>query len=135
MGVRLRESVRKKLSEPNFGFLADLMEDGWPHVSPVWVDVQGDVVLVNTAAGRRKERNVRRDPRVAHSVAEADDPYSRVDIRGRVVGFTHGERAVEHINELHRRYRPRSTEPYPLPPGQERVILHIEPVAVAERPS
>ncbi len=135
MGARLRDSVRKKLSDPNFGFLADLMEDGWPHVSPVWVDVEGDVILVNTAAGRLKERNVRRDPRVALSVAEADDPYSRVDIRGRVVDFTHGERAVEHINELHRRYRPWSEEPYPLPPGQERVILHIEPIAVAERPS
>ena len=135
MDVRLRESVRKKLSEPNFGFLADLMEDGWPHVSPVWVDVDGDVILVNTAAGRLKERNVRRDPRVALSVTDADDPYSRVDIRGRVVDFTHGERAVEHINKLHRRYHPSSKEPYPLPPGQERVILHIEPVAVAERPS
>ncbi len=134
MGVRLRESVRKKLNDPNFGFLADLMEDGWPHVSPVWVDVEGDVVLVNTAAGRLKERNVRRDPRVALSVADADDPYERVEIRGRVVRFTHGERAVEHINELHRKYRPWSKEPYPLPPGQERVILHIEPVAVVERP-
>ncbi len=133
MGVRLRESVRKKLSEPNFGFLADLMEDGWPHVSPVWVDVDREVILVNTAAGRLKERNVRRDPRVALSVTEADDPYSRVDIRGRVVDFTHGERAVEHINKLHRRYRPWSTRPYPLASGEERVILHIEPVAVSER--
>jgi PPOX class probable F420-dependent enzyme len=135
MGVRLRASVRKKLSDPNFGFLADLMEDGWPHVSPVWVDVDGDRILVNTAAGRLKERNVRRDPRVALSVADAADPYDRVEIRGRVVDFTDGERAVEHINELHRKYHPGSTEPYPLPPGQERVILHIEPVAVHERPS
>jgi PPOX class probable F420-dependent enzyme len=134
MGVRLRESVRKKLSDPNFGFLADLMKDGWPHVSPVWVDVEGDRILVNTAAGRLKERNVRRDPRVAISVASAEDPYERVDIRGRVVELTDGERAVEHINELHRKYRPWSNEPYPLPPGQQRIILHIEAVAVDERP-
>jgi PPOX class probable F420-dependent enzyme len=135
MGVRLSENVRKKLTDPNFGFLADVMEDGWPHVSPVWVDVEGDRILVNTAAGRVKERNVRRDPRVALSVADAADPYDRVDIRGRVLDFTHGDRAVEHINELHRKYRPWSKEPYPLPPGQERVILHIEPLVVDERPS
>ncbi len=134
MGVRLRESMRKKLSEPNFGFLADLMEDGWPHVSPVWVDVEGDRILVNTARGRLKERNVRRDPRVALSVASKEDPYERVEIRGRVVEFTEGAPAVEHINALHRKYRPWSKEPYPLPPGQERIILHIEPIAVDERP-
>ncbi len=134
MATKLSEDARRKLEGRNFGHLATVMKDGSPQVSPVWVDVEGDVVLVNTATGRLKERNVRRDPRVALSVAESQDPYARVEIRGLVVGFTEGERAVEHINELHRKYRPEQEGPYPLPPGQERVILHIEPTSVYERP-
>ncbi len=126
----LSTAVRDKLSRRNFGFLATLMADGWPHVSPVWVDVEDDRILVNTSAGRVKERNIRRDPRVGLSIAEADDPYDKVDIRGRVVEVFGGEEAREHIHALNRKYH-QTYEPYPLRPGEERFILHIEPTVAA----
>ncbi len=134
MAAKMTENLRRKLEGRNFGFLATVMKDGSPQVSPVWVDAEGDLVLVNTAVGRVKERNVRRDPRVALSIAESGDPYDRVDVRGRVLRFTEGARAVEHIDALNRKYHPEKNEPYPLPPGQRRVILHIEPTSVFERP-
>jgi PPOX class probable F420-dependent enzyme len=99
------------------------MPDGSPHVSPVWIDVDGDVVLVNTVAGRTKERNVRRDPRVALSVRDQERIEDEVTIRGRVVQMT-GEGALEHIHALSNKYR---GEDFNLPAGQVRVLLRIEP--------
>ena len=87
----LSERARELLTGTNFAFLAELMEDGSPHVSPVWIDVEGDLVLVNTAKGRLKEANMRRDPRVAISISPDGDPYTHVDIRGRVVEIREGD--------------------------------------------
>jgi PPOX class probable F420-dependent enzyme len=126
--VRLTRAARKKLTGRNFAFLAELMEDGWPHVSPVWCDVEGDLILVNTAVGRIKERNMRRDDRVALSISEADDPYDHIDIRGRVVEIIEGEKAEEHIHRLGRKYR--GWGRFPLQPGEQRVTYLIEPVAI-----
>ncbi len=120
----LTDEQREILRKPNFGHLATLMPDGSPHVAPVWVDVDGDQVLINTAVGRRKERNVRRDPRVALSVRDQDLVDSEVAIRGRVVEFVE-EGAEEHINELSRKYR--GEDFGPLPPRAVRVILRIDP--------
>ncbi len=128
--AKLTENARRMLEGPNFGFLAELMADGSPHVSPVWCDVEDGRVLVNTAAGRLKERNVRRDPRVALSISPRDDPYSHVDIRGRVVEIVDGPEAEEHIHRLSLKYRGRR---YSLRPGERRVKLVIEPTAVHER--
>ena len=127
--VRLTDAARAKLTGRNFAFLAELMEDGSPHVTPVWCDLEGDRVLVNTAVGRVKERNMRRDSRVALSIADANDPYDHVDIRGRVVEVIEGEEAEEHIHRLGRKYR--GWERYPLQPGEQRVTFLIEPIVVA----
>ncbi len=127
MTTPLTDEQREILRKPNFGHLATLMPDGSPHVAPVWVDVDGDHVLVNTAVGRRKERNVRRDPRVALSVRDQDLVDSEVAIRGRVVGFVE-EGAEEHINALSRKYR--GEDFGLLPAGQVRVILRIDPEQV-----
>ena len=116
--VRLNDEQREVLKRPNYGHLATLMPDGSPHVSPVWIDVDGDVVLVNTVAGRMKERNVRRDPRVALSVRDHE-----VTIRGRVVEMTR-EGAAAHIHALSNKYWGKD---FNLPPGQVRVLLRIEP--------
>ena len=121
--VRLNDEQREVLKRPNYGHLATLMPDGSPHVSPVWIDVDGDVVLVNTVAGRTKERNVRRDPRVALSVRDQERIEDEVTIRGRVVQMT-GEGALEHIHALSNKYR---GEDFNLPAGQVRVLLRIEP--------
>ena len=121
--VRLNDEQREVLKRPNYGHLATLMPDGSPHVSPVWIDVDGDVVLVNTVAGRTKERHVRRDPRVALSVRDQDRIEDEVTIRGRVVEMTR-EGALEHIHALSNKYR---GEDFNLPAGQVRVLLRIEP--------
>jgi PPOX class probable F420-dependent enzyme len=121
--VRLNDEQREVLKRPNYAHLATLMPDGSPHVSPVWIDVDGDVVLVNTAAGRMKERNVRRDPRVALSVRDQERIEDEVTIRGRVVGMTR-EGAIAHINALSNKYRGKD---FDLPAGQVRLLLRIEP--------
>ena len=126
--AELTENARQKLSAPNFGYLATVMEDGSPHVAPVWLDVEDNRILLNTAAGRVKERNIRRDPRIALSVADKDNPYDKVDIRGRVVEIIDGSEAVEHINKLSLKYR--GDPEYPLSPGEQRLKLVVEPTVV-----
>ena len=96
MAVALSNGVRKLLESPNFAHLATVMPDGSPQVTPVWVDYDGEHVLVDTAEGRQKPRNLRRDPRVALSVVDQGNAYAWVAIRGRVVELTH-ENADEHI--------------------------------------
>jgi PPOX class probable F420-dependent enzyme len=123
--AKLTDRARELLSGTNFVFLAELMEDGSPHVSPVWVDLEGDLILVNTAVGRLKERNMRRDPRVALSISPRDEPYEHVDVRGRVVQVIDGPEAEEHIHRLGKKYR--GWDRYPLGEGEQRVSFLIEP--------
>ncbi len=125
MSATLSEGVKKLFREPNYGHLATLMPDGSPQVSPVWVDVDGDRILVNSAEGRVKPRNVRRDARVAISIYNQESPYSSAFIRGRVVEITH-EGADEHIDKLAKKYLGQDKYPYHQP-GDQRVILVIEP--------
>lgn len=126
--MTLPERVAALLREPNFAHLATLMPDGSPQVTPVWVDFDGTHVLVNTAEGRQKPRNVRRDPRVALSVHKQDMPYVWAAIRGRVVELTH-EGADEHIDALAQKYLGRERYPFRAP-GERRVILKIQPERV-----
>ena len=131
MAAQLSETARKKLTDPNFAYFATVLEDGSPHVNPVWVDVSDGQIVVNTALGRVKERNVRRDPRVALSVADKDNQYDKVDIRGRVVDFVTGEEAERHIDKMAKKYLGQDT--YPWKSRQEqRVLLVIEPTVVHE---
>ena len=124
----LTEDDRPLLGAPQFAVLATLMPDGSPQASTVWVDTDGDDVLVNTAEGRVKPANVRRDPRVALTVWDRDDPYRQLIIRGRVSELTH-DGAEDHIDELSRRYTGRF--PYPWrSEGEARVILRIRPDTV-----
>jgi len=127
--VPLTEKARRLIDGRNIAFLATV-DDAGPHVSPVWIDRNGDTIRVNTAHGRVKERNMRRNPRVAISIADADDPYTRVDIRGRVVGIVEEPDARRHIDGLNRKYH-ETDEDYPVRPGEERVLFLIEPRRVA----
>ncbi|MFB6308772.1 MAG: PPOX class F420-dependent oxidoreductase [Haloarculaceae archaeon] len=103
-----------------------VMPDGAPQVTPVWVDYDADAdrLLVNTERDRRKEKNVRNDPRVAVSMTDPEDPYRRLVVRGTVEDIT-TEGAREHIDELAERYM--GVEDYPNPIETERVILSISP--------
>lgn len=122
MGLPLPPTVRRLLEGKNIAHVATLMRDGSPQVTAVWVDVEGERILVNTAEGRTKPRNVRRDPRVAISIADAEAPEIAAFIRGRVVEVT-SEGAAEHIDKLSRKYRGAA---FPHRPGEQRLILVIE---------
>jgi PPOX class probable F420-dependent enzyme len=112
----------------SFGHFVTLNEDGSPQATPVWIDVDDDGhVLVNSAAGRRKDRNARRDPRVAVSVHDQDDPYRWLSVEGRVVELREGSEADDHIDALSRRYLDRPWSPVQ---GQVRVIYRIRPERV-----
>ena len=124
----LSQRVRAMLEAPNIAHLATLMADGAPQVSPVWVDTDGSHVLVNTAVGRVKWNNVRRDPRVAIDVTERDNPYTMVTIRGRVVELRE-QGANAHIDKLAKKYTGRDS--YGVKPDERRVVLVIEPLAVS----
>ncbi len=112
----------------NFGTVATLMTDGSPQASVVWVDTDGKNVIFNTTEGRFKSKHLRRDPRVAVVVYNADMPYQQVMIRGKAIEFTH-EGADEHINKLAKKYLDLDEYPY-RQPGEQRVIIKIEPERV-----
>lgn len=129
MSVKLSDGVKKLFDGANFAHLSTLMPDGSPQTTVVWVDMDGDRIRVNTAEGRVKPRNVRRDPRVAISIVDQSDPYSWAGVRGRVVNIT-ADGADEHIDSLAKKYL--GQEKYPLRrEGEVRLILVIEPEHVA----
>lgn len=109
----------------NYAHLVTLNADGSPQATPVWIDADDEGhVLVNTAVGRRKDRNVRHDPRVSVSLHDQADPYRWLSVDGTVVGMTEGDEALAHIDALSRRY---DEKPWVPTPGQVRVIYRIRP--------
>lgn len=123
------ESHADILDKPAFAHLSTLMSDGSPHSSAVWVDTEGPFILVNSAEGRLKDRNIRRDPRVAMSVTDPDNPYRSLTIRGRVTKIT-TEGADAHIDSLAKKYM--GVDEYPFrSPTEVRVIYYVEPERVA----
>ncbi len=120
------EAFRDLFEKKAFANFATVMPDGTPQVTPVWVSYDGDYLLVNTAEGRQKERNVGRNPKVGVSILDPDDPYRFISVRGEVEEVTE-DGAVEHANELTKRYM--GQDEYPNL-GQEdgaRVIIRIRP--------
>ena len=112
----------------NFAFIASLMKDGSPQLTPVWIDYDGQFLLVNTAEGRTKQKNFARDPRVAISVVDQNNPYNMVSVRGRVVDQTTNG-ADDHIDKLAKRYL--GADKYPFrTPDEKRIILKIMPEKV-----
>jgi PPOX class probable F420-dependent enzyme len=114
--------VRRLLERPNYAHIATLLPDGAPHVVPVWMGLEGDNVAVLTGPGSRKARNIERDPRVAISLIDNEQPYKSVLIRGEVVERVDGDRAWEIIDRISRKY---TGQPYPL--RTDRIILLIQP--------
>lgn len=113
----------------NFAHFVTLNEDGSAHSAPLWIDVDEDEhVLVNTAVGRKKDRNIRRDPRVVVSVHDQDDPHSWTAISGTVVAIETGDVAEEHIDFLNQKYH--DGERWEYVPGQVRVRYRIRPDSV-----
>jgi PPOX class probable F420-dependent enzyme len=116
------EEALEIIGGKNFAYLATTMADGSPHISPVWIEREGDTLLVNTVPGRVKQRNVSRDPRVAISMVQEKNPYRHLFIRGRVIEQTK-QGAVNHIDRLARKYLGKD---YPWN-DRNRIILRIKP--------
>lgn len=129
MSTAISEKYRDLLSKKAFGSLATIMPDGRPQVTPVWFEAEGDLILVNSARGRLKDRNMRRDPRVAIAMIDPDNPYRYVEIRGRVTEITE-QGADQHIDRLAKKYLGVDKYPY-RQPGEVRVIYKIQPEHVA----
>ncbi len=110
----------------NFAHLATLNEDGTAQVTPLWIDADEDGhIVINSAVGRKKDRNIRRDPRVTVSVFAQDDPYTWMSVNGTVVSIETGEEAEAGIDLLNQRYH--DAERWTYVPGSVRVIYRIRP--------
>ena len=130
MAAHIPEKFRDLVStKKTFAHLATVSPNGQPQVSPVWIDADGDLLLVNSAKGRAKDRNMRRNARVALSILDPDNPYRHLAVRGRVVAVTE-QGAEAHIDHQAKKYLGLDT--YPLrAPGEVRVIYKIEPLSVS----
>lgn len=118
----LDPDVRRVLDGTSIAHLATVLPDGAPHAAPVFIGTHGDRVVFFTGPGMRKARNLRRDPRVALSIAPVDDPFTPVVVRGRVAEWIEGDAAWEIVDRLAAKY---TGAPYPR--DHERVVAVIEP--------
>ena len=112
------------LGAPHFAHVCTVNADGSPQTSPVWLNREGDAILINSAEGRRKVENMRRDSRVAISIIDAQNPYRYIELRGRVTELTH-EGADAHIDRLAKDYLGADEYPY-RSPSEQRVLARIQ---------
>ena len=125
MAEVIPEKYRDLFDKKAFAHLATIMPDGTPQVTPVWVDYDGTHVLVNSARGRQKDKNMGRNSSVALSIMDPDNPYRYLEVRGRVADITE-EGADEHIDKMAKKYM--GVDKYPgRSPGEVRVLYKIEP--------
>ncbi|MFF8310853.1 PPOX class F420-dependent oxidoreductase [Streptomyces lydicus] len=131
MTATLSDDLKKLLDTPVFVIVTTIQPDGSPQASPVWVKRDGDDLLISTTVGRRKERNIRRDPRVSVVVQSADSPYTYAEVRGTATLTTEG--GQELIDELSRKYTGKPYAEFNPEAGKdaERVVVRITPRKVA----
>jgi PPOX class probable F420-dependent enzyme len=125
MSTSLPQNYLDLFHKKAFGVLTTLGPDGSPHTQPVWVDYQDGSVWVNSAEGRQKDKNVRRDPRVSVAIIDPDNPYRYLEVRGKVEEITN-EGASEHIDKMAKKYLGQDKYPY-AQPGEKRVLYKIKP--------
>jgi PPOX class probable F420-dependent enzyme len=114
------------LRRRQFAHVATVNPDGSPHVTALWVDTDGEAVLLNTALGRIKARNLERDPRIAISLVDSENPYDSLTIQGRAELKEEG--GVEHIRSLSEKYH--GDPNFALQPGERRVVIRVVPERV-----
>jgi PPOX class probable F420-dependent enzyme len=122
----LTEQQAQLFLDPNYGVVTTLRSDGSPQMTVVWLDWDGEHVVFNTAEGRAKPRNIRRNPTVGVFVMNPEDPYRWIAVTG-TAEMTH-DGASEHIDKLAKKYRGRDS--YGLAPGEQRIIVRIRPERV-----
>jgi PPOX class probable F420-dependent enzyme len=128
MTFHFSDAQKELLERPLLAILATTMPDGSPQATPLWFDFDGEHIRINSARGRTKDRNMRRDPRVALVIVDDRNPYRYIQIRGRVIDIIEGDVAREHINALSLRY---TGQPWTSPrPDETRVMYLIQPERV-----
>lgn len=120
-----KEDVSKLFEGRNLAFISTLSKDGSPHITPVWADIENDIIVINTSEAAAKNKHIARDPRVAISIVEQYNPYNMVSIKGKVIEQT-TEGAEEHLKKLAKKYLGVGKYYYRRP-RHKRVILKIRP--------
>ena len=125
----LPEGLLALLHQPSPCYLSTLMPDGSPQLTQTWVDTDGEHILINSVAGFQKVRNIERDPRVALTVSDPDNPSRYFAVRGRVLNVT-ADGAADHIEKLAQRYL---GGPYPWYGGRDqvRLLMTIEALKIS----
>jgi len=131
--VALDREVRERLEQPNFWHLATVNPDGSPQSTVVWTHTRDGKILINTELRRKKPRNLEREPRIALSLHDPENPYANTQIQGRIVERITGEQADRDIDTLSEKYIGRTPYPWRME-GDERVTYLIEPTRVWHRP-
>jgi PPOX class probable F420-dependent enzyme len=127
--IKLTEKAIQLVEGRNFAFLAIVLPNETPHVSPVWVDHQGDILLVNTAVGRVKQKHATKGKRVSIAIADQNNMYDKVIIQGRVIDQTQ-EGADDLIDKLANKYT--GAKKYERSsPTEKRVTIKIEPLRIS----
>ena len=126
--MEMEEKAKNLFKDKNLVFIATIMKDGSPQLSPVWADFEDGYIMVNTAEGRIKHKNVVRDSRVAVSVVSQTNPLDMTTVRGNVIEIIPDYEYV-HINKLTKKYM--GIENYPFrQQGEKRTVLKIKPEKV-----
>ena len=121
----LNEDDVKMLTDTNIAFIATVNKDGSPQVTPVWIHMEGDLIIVNTEVGRVKQLNVERDPRVSISLVDRNDPYKFLGLDGTVIEQTTVD-ADSGIDALSKKYLNKDKYPF-RKPDEKRITLKIRP--------
>jgi PPOX class probable F420-dependent enzyme len=129
MGAIIPEQFKDLFTKVAFAHLATLMADGSPQVTPVWCDFDGTHIRVNSAKGRVKDKNMRRNKRVALSIMDPANPYRHLDVQGEIAEITE-QGADAHIDALAKKYLGKDKYPFRAP-GEVRVIYKILPSKVS----
>jgi len=129
MAATIPENYRDLFSKKAFAQLATLMSDGSPQITPVWCDYDGSHIRINTAKGRVKDRNMRRNRKVALAILDPDNPYRHLAVRGEVAEITE-QGADAHIDLLAKKYLGKDKYPF-RQPGEVRVLYKIRPEKVS----
>ena len=124
--MQISEDYQKMLLEPNFANIATINPDGSPQLSPIWIDydTKTNEILVNTAKGRKKDRNMKKNAKIALTVMDRNNPYHYLGVQG-IVRSVSEEGARAHINKLAKKYM--GKDEYPVYEGEVRILIRIEP--------
>jgi len=128
--MKLSDKVKKLIDGKNFASAATVMPDGSPQAATVWIDRDGDTIILNATRSRQRTRNLKRDPRIAISVFDQNNPYSSASIRGRVLEITE-KGGEEHIDKMNMKYHGKPKYAYHTP-QDPRVLIRVEATRIHE---